>query len=297
MSDLFESHRSRLFGIAYGMLGQVMDAEDVVQEAYVRWTSVSRATIENPAAYLTTITTRLAIDRLRSAQKRRELYVGPWVPEPILAPVDTVTDPADVVAEAEQISLALLAALERLNPVERAVLLLRDVFDLDYPEIADVIERSPANCRQIAVRAREHVGDSSRLYATTTDRRDALMTSFLGAMTTGNIEELADLLAADITLWSDGGGKARAALHPIHGAVKVSRFLIGVRKNAARGDMFGFASANGDPAVVLERDGAVYAVMTFQLADEAIVGIRSILNPDKLHNLRSVSAPLQLHLD
>jgi RNA polymerase sigma-70 factor (ECF subfamily) len=297
VSDVFESNRSRLFGIAYGMLGQVMDAEDVVQDTYLRWSDVDQATVDNPAAYLTTIVTRLAIDRLRSAQKRREEYVGPWVPEPILSADGGGTDPGDVVAEAEQISLALLTAMERLNPVERAVLLLRDVFDFDYPAIADIVDRSPVNTRQIAVRARAGVGDSSRLYSTTSERRDELMASFLAAMTAGDVGQLTAVLADDITLWSDGGGKARAALHPIVGVQPVARFLLGIRRNGRPGDTFGFAEANGDPAVVLARDGVTYAVMTFQLSDESVIGIRSVLNPDKLAHLTDVETPMPLVLE
>ena len=297
MSTAFEANRSRLFGIAYGMLGQVMDAEDVVQDAYLRWSDVDHSEVDNAAAYLTTIVTRLAIDRLRSAQKRREEYVGPWVPEPILSAVGVGPDPGDVVAEAEQISLALLTAMERLNPVERAVLLLRDVFDFDYSAVADVIDRSPANTRQIAVRARERVGDSSRLYSTTTERRDELMGSFVTAMTVGDLDQLTAVLADDITLWSDGGGKAQAALHPILGVQRVARFLLGIRKNGRPGDTFGFATANGDPALVLARGGAAYAVMTFQLSDDAVVGIRSVLNPDKLEHLTEVETPIPMVLE
>ncbi|MGB7860322.1 MAG: sigma-70 family RNA polymerase sigma factor, partial [Acidimicrobiia bacterium] len=156
---VFEQNRSRLTGIAYGMLGSVMEAEDVVQDAYLRWHGVDPSRVDSPAAYLTTITTRLAIDRLKSAQVRREQYVGPWLPEPIVT--SYAPDPAQVVEEAESLSMAMLVALERLNPVERAVLLLRDVFDYDYAEIADVVDKSPANCRQIARRARDKAGDLS----------------------------------------------------------------------------------------------------------------------------------------
>ncbi|MGA7270304.1 MAG: sigma-70 family RNA polymerase sigma factor, partial [Acidimicrobiia bacterium] len=174
---IFEEHRRRLFGIAYGMLGSVGDAEDIVQEAYLRWAGVDVATIESPAAYLTTITTRLAIDELRSARRLREEYTGPWLPEPLVTYMDP--DPADVVVEAEQLSLAMLTAFERLNPVERAVLVLRQVFDLDYSEIADIVDKSPANTRQIAVRARERAGDTTRRHAriTADDRR--LLSAYL----------------------------------------------------------------------------------------------------------------------
>ncbi|MDH3498893.1 MAG: RNA polymerase sigma-70 factor [Acidimicrobiia bacterium] len=293
MSDVFEPHRRRMFGIAYGMLGQVMDAEDVVQDAYLRWSQVDTASIENPAAYLTTVTTRLAIDRLRSAQKRREEYVGPWLPEPVVPGAD----PGDVVAEAEQISLAFMTALERLNPVERAVLLLREVFDLDYAEIAAVVGRSPANCRQVAVRARVHVGDAGRSYRPSPERQEELLTAFVGAMSRGDLDQLTAVLAADVTLWSDGGGNVRAALHPIHGVIKVARFMLGIRKNAAPGDTFSFTTANGDPAIYLARDGRPFAVIALQMADEGIVGVRSVLNPEKIGHLERVPAPIPVVLD
>lgn len=287
MSEIFETHRRRLFGIAYGMLGQVMDAEDVVQDAYLRWQSVEQTRVENPGGYLTTITTRIAIDRLRSAQKRRETYIGPWLPEPVVADAD----PADVVAEAERISFAFLTALERLNPVERAVLLLRDVFDLEYADIADVVDRTPANCRQIAVRAREHVGDAGRSYKPPPEREQELVAAFVTALAEGELDRLMDVFAADVTLWSDGGGKARAARHPISGALKVARFLLGIRKNATPDDTWGYTTANGDPAIVVAREGKPFSVMVLQISDGGIIALRSVLNPDKLEHWSDVATP------
>lgn len=294
MNDVrvFESERRRLFGIAYGMLGQVMDAEDIVQDAFLRWQGTDVDHVDNPAAYLTTITTRLAIDRLRSASVRREQYVGPWLPEPIVPGITLAEDPGDIVAEAEQISLALLTAFERLNPVERAVLLLRDVFDFDYGEIADVVERSAENCRQIASRARDRVGDAGRSYPVTAERQQELMNAFVLAMSTGDVEFLRGAFAADVTLWSDGGGKARAARHPIHGAAKVAQFLIGIRKWADPEDRYAFTTANGYPAVYIARAGVPLGIVTLQMSEDGIIGVRNIVNPDKMGHLEPVEAPI-----
>lgn len=291
--DDFEAHRSRLFGIAYGMVGQVMDAEDLVQDAYLRWSAVDQTTILNPAGFLTTVVTRLAIDRLRSARTRRETYVGPWLPEPIVSDAD----PGDIVADAERLSMAFLMALERLNPVERAVLVLRDVFDFDYGEIAEVVDRSAANCRQIAVRARDRVGDADRSYRPGPEREQELTIAFVTAMGQGDLDQLLAILAADVTLWSDGGGKAKAAMHPIHGSDRAARFLIGIRKNGRPGDMMGFARANGDPAIYLQRDGQPFAIMTLQMSEEAIIGLRNVVNPDKLGHLADVPAPYPIVLE
>jgi RNA polymerase sigma-70 factor (ECF subfamily) len=293
--EAFEQHRRRLFGIAYGMVGQVMDAEDLVQEAYLRWSAVDHRSVANPAGYLTTVVTRLAIDRLRSAQFRRETYVGQWLPEPIV-PDPTAADPGDVVAEAENLSLAFLTALERLNPVERAVLLLRDVFDLDYSDIAGVVNRSVDNCRQIAARARTRVGDGGRSYRPSPEHERELVTAFVAAMSSGDLDQLTSILAADVTLWSDGGGKAKAALNPIVGALRVARFLLGVRKQIEDGDAMGFTTANGDPALHLQRGGQPLALMVFQVSDEGIIGVRNLLNPDKLRRLAGLEAPIPIEL-
>lgn len=293
MSDVFEAQRQRLTAVAYGMLGQLMDAEDVVQDAYLRWRKTDRASVDNPTAFLTTVTTRLAIDRLRSAQRRRETYVGTWLPEPVVREAD----PGDIVADAERISLAFLTALERLNPIERAVLLLRDVFDLDYGDVANVIDRSPTNCRQIAARAREHVGDDGRSVRRSTEREQELLAAFVAAMGAGDVDQLTRTLADDVTLWSDGGGKARAARHPILGVDRVARFLMGIRKNGRPGDRMGFVTANGDPAIYMQRDGAPFALTVLRAAESGIVGVHSVLNPDKLAHLDTLDAPFVVTLD
>jgi RNA polymerase sigma-70 factor (ECF subfamily) len=283
MSEVFERHRSRLFNVAYGMLGSFMDAEDVVQDAYLRWRDVDDASVDAPVAYLTTITTRLAIDRLRSAQHRRETYVGPWLPDPMVT--DFAADPAEVVVGADQMRLALLTAMERLNPIERAVLLLRDVFDSEYAEIADIVDKSPANVRQIAVRARERVGDTSRRSGSDQETDARLVAEYMTAIASGNVDEVARVFSEDVVLWSDGGGKARAARHPLHGATRVARHLVGVSPQAPEGMQVAVVRVNGDPAIEASVGDSVIALIAFEVADGSIIGVRAQLNPDKLAHL------------
>jgi RNA polymerase sigma-70 factor (ECF subfamily) len=281
---MFEAHRSRLVAVAYGMLGSVMEAEDVVQDAWLRWQAADPSAVREPAAFLTTVTTRLAIDRLRSAQKRRETYVGPWLPEPIVR--EWGDDPADAVAEAERLSMALLTAMERLDPVERAVFLLRETFDLDYAEIADVVDKSPAACRQIARRARDRVGDPTR--SQPIEDPENVLAPFLSALTAGDVDALIETLAADVIAWSDGGGIRRAARQPVPGAVRVAKFLIGIAEyGRKRGGTVRIVSANGSPALLTELDGSLYGVMTLDLADGVLVAIRSVINPEKLTGVPS----------
>lgn len=280
-ATVFDAQRPRLVAIAYGMLGGLADAEDVVQDAWLRWADADVADVREPAAYLTTVVTRLAIDRLRSAQHRRETYVGPWLPEPIVT--EAGDDPAEVVAEAESMSLALLTALERLNPVERAVLLLRDVFDLDYADIARIVDRTPAACRQLAVRARDHAGDRARQLSTDRDHDRDIVEAFLGAASNGDLEGLTRLLADDVIAWSDGGGKRSAARKPVCGAANVGRLLASiVRQGLAAGGIGRLVRANGEVALRAELDGQLYAIVTFEVWEGRIVAIRSVVNPDKL---------------
>ena len=279
---LFEQQRPRLTAIAYGMLGSLADAEDVVQDAWLRWADTDLTAVREPAAFLTTVVTRLAIDRLRSARHRRETYTGPWLPEPIVTELDA--DPAEVVAEAEALSLALLTALERLNPVERAVLLLRDVFDLDYAEIADVVDRSPSAVRQIAVRARDRAGDHARTARVVDRDRDReVVEAFMVAAASGDLDRLVELLTEDVVAWGDGGGKRAAARHPVAGADRVARFIAGITRQGLRlGGTGRLVRANGRLAFRAELDGEVYAVLGFDVEDGRISAIRSVVNPDKL---------------
>ena len=276
---VFEENRRRLFAIAYGMLGSVGDAEDVLQEAYLRWAGVDFSSIVSPVAFLTAVTTRLAIDELRSARRRREEYVGPWLPEPLVSELDS--DPAEAVVGAERLSLVMLTALERLNPVERAVLLLREVLDLDYAEIADIVDKSPANTRQIAVRARARAGDAGRPRAVGADVR-LLLSAYLEAVAAGDVERLARVFAEDVVLWADGGGKARAARRPLFGALRVARHLIGVTLQAPPGAVVSLVRVNGDPAIMATFEGRCLAVLAFDVLEGQIIGVRALLNPDKL---------------
>lgn len=279
--NVFESSRQRLMAVAYGMLGSVMDAEDIVQDAWLRWSTVDRSDVREPLAFLTTMVTRMSIDWLRSARHRREQYVGPWLPEPIVSELSD--DPADRVAEAEALSLGFLTALERLNPVERAVLLLRDGFDFDYSEIAEMLGKTIENCRQIASRARGHVGRPARESDRDLDHDQAIVSAAMAAVTQGDIDRLVDLLAADVISWSDGGPKRRAARHPISGAHRVSIFLTGIAKQGfALEPTFRFVRANGWLAVAIDVDGSRYGVMAFDIVDDRIQGILHQVNPDKL---------------
>jgi RNA polymerase sigma-70 factor (ECF subfamily) len=279
--DVFERERPRLIRVAYGMLGSVMEAEDVVQDTYLRWSSVDSATVRNASALLTTITTRVAIDRLRSAQRRREEYVGPWLPEPM----DMHPDPSEVVAEAEALTMSALVALERLNPIERAVLLLRDCFDLDYAEIADVVDKSPSNCRQIARRARERAGDVSRSGWSDDEAATVILERYLKAVGDGDVQGLAAIFAEDVVLWADGGGKARAARHPLHGAYRVARHLVGVAPQAPAGTEIRLVRFNDTPGVMAVLDGSAIAVILFEIDQGLVTGVRAVLNPDKLAHL------------
>jgi len=284
--EVFEQLRPRLTGIAYGILGSVMEAEDVVQDAWLRWAGTDWDQVQEPAAYMTTIVTRLSIDRLRSARVRREKYVGPWLPEPIVTELED--DPADVVVEAESISLALLTALERLNPVERAVLILREVFDYDYAEIGPMVGRLPAACRQIAARARARVGEVHRARPVEPEKQRELVEGFISAVLAGDVDGLANKLAADAILWSDGGSRRRAARHPIHGAIKVARFLVNVlRRGASEGGSGRLVRVNGGLAVRLELGGEIYGIMAFDIEDGVVTAVRTIVNPEKLRHLEA----------
>jgi len=279
--DAFTACRPRLLGIAYGLLGELTEAEDAVQDAWLRWQGADAEAIRNPEAFLVTITTRLALDRLRSARARREVYVGPWLPEPLLSDPET---PETKTIEAEALDLALLGALERLNPVERAVLVLRDAFDLEYAEIADVLDRTPAGVRQIAKRARDHAGDTSRRRAVDEEERQRLAEAFMVASLSGDVEGLRDLLAADAVMYSDGGGVVTAARKPVYGADKVARFMVGVqRKSAWPSDpVFTRVLVNGDPGIRMDSSSEGFlGIVAIQVAEGAIEAVRIFSNPER----------------
>lgn len=283
-TDVFEDHRNLLFSVAYRMLGSAADAEDVVQEAWLRWSSADRSDVHDPKPYLVRIATNLAVDALRSARVRRETYVGPWLPEPIA----TGPDVAENAALADSVSLAMLVVLESLSELERAVFVLHEVFGFPYAEVGAAIDRPEATVRQLGHRAREHVRARRPRYAADRGARKAVTEKFFAATTGGDINELMQLLAPDVTIWTDGGGKVRAALRPILGADKVAAWLAGVTKRPYEGvdldDMVpDLAEINGEPALRISAHGRVVTVIALETgADGLIHGIRMVANPDKL---------------
>ena len=288
---LLEELRPRAFAIAYRMLGSVADAEDVVQEALLRLHRALAAgeRIESPLAFVATVTTRLAIDELRSARVRRESYVGEWLPEPLLA--DPAPDPAQRAETADSLSLAFLVLLESLSPEQRAVLLLRDVFDYGYGEIAAVVGTSEVNARQLAVRARRHVRERRPRFTATPEKRDALAKRFFAAALEGDVEALEALLAEDVVLRGDGGGKVPAITRPVHGRTPVARMLAAWTTHGMRGTgaTLREVQVNGDPgALLLDAGGGLLAVMALDVADGQVRGVTSIVNPDKLRHLARV---------
>ena len=278
-----EELRPYLFAIAYRMLGSVAEAEDVVQDAFLRYVE-AEVEAESPKAYLSTVTTRLAIDRLRSARARREVYPGEWLPEPL------VDDEAVRNTEtADSLSLAFLHLLEKLSPVERAVFLLREVFNYPYEDVARIVDRSPDNCRQILVRARRHIDEGRRRFDVSREEREEVARRFLAAWEEGDTESLVELLAPDATVYGDGGGKAPSVPVPLVGRERVAKALIGWGRQAReRGMSARPALVNGEPgAVVYDPDGRAVWVAAFEIAEGVVVAVRSVLNPDKLAHVSS----------
>jgi RNA polymerase sigma-70 factor (TIGR02957 family) len=282
-TDTFSRLRPLLFTVAYEMLGSAADAEDVLQETWLRWAAVDHDDVRDSRGYLVRITTRLALNRLRTLARRRESYVGPWLPEPLL----TAPDVADDVALADSVSTALLLVLETLSPTERAVFVLREVFDVGYEEIAAAVDRSPATVRQIAVRARQHVA-ARRPRTTVADReRDAVLERFLAATSTGDLQGLLDVLSPDVVLVTDGGGRRRAALRPIVGRDKVLRFLAAVTPVDARVER---TSVNGAPGLTVSVAGELDTVLTLLVGEEGVTALYAVRNPDKLARLAQTVA-------
>jgi RNA polymerase sigma-70 factor (TIGR02957 family) len=290
--DAVEQLRPRAFAIAYRMLGSVSEAEDVVQEGFLRLHRAEREgeRIESPRAYLATVVTRLAIDQLRSARARRETYVGEWLPEPLLA--DPESDPARQAEVADTLSLSFLVLLETLSPEQRAVFLLREVFDYPYDRIAEIVDKSEANVRQLATRARKHVEQGRVRFDASREQREQLADRFLAAAQEGDMPALEALLAEDVELHGDGGGKAPAIGRALFGRSRVARMLRNWVRLAPRLGAVEMrrVDVNGQPgAMVLDREGRVISVMALDIAEGQIQGIRSIVNPDKLGHLGEVA--------
>jgi RNA polymerase sigma-70 factor (TIGR02957 family) len=290
-AELLEELRPAAFAISYRMLGSVAEAEDVVQEALLRvHTALERGErIESPRAYVATVATRLAIDVLRSARVRREAYVGEWLPEPLVT--DSSADPARETEMADSLSLAFLVLLESLSPEQRAVFLLHDVFDYGYGEIAEIVGKSEDNARQLAARARRHVEQQRPRFEASREQRDELAHRFFAAAREGDLASLEALLADDVVLHGDGGGKAPALARALFGSRRVARTLGAWFRQGARirGAHLSEVQVNGQPgAVMFDGDGNVISVMSLDIADGRVQGIRSIVNPDKLHHLGPV---------
>ncbi|MFC8900996.1 RNA polymerase sigma-70 factor [Streptomyces cinereoruber] len=277
----FTAHRPRMFGLAYRMLGSAEEAEDTVQDAYLRWSGADRAAIDRPAAWLATVVTRLSLNRLTSARAQREEYAGPWLPEPVLTR-DGALGPLESAERRDAVSTALLVLLERLTPTERAVYVLREAFAYSHREIAGILELSEANCRQVYGRAVRRLERPEARFAPPEEQRRRLVESFVAAAREGDLAGLERLLAEDVVWWSDGGGRVSAARRPVVGREAVLRFLAGVARRTEEGTEAALAEVNGAPALVSRLRGTLLAVTTFEVRDGAISGVRVVMNPDKL---------------
>lgn len=279
----FERERPRLVALAYRMTGMRADSEDLVQDAWLRWKDVVLDGIDSPGAYLTTIVTRLCLDYLKSARVRRETYKGPWLPEPVVEP-ETAND-----AWAESLSMAFLVLLERLSPIERAVFLLREVFDYSYGEIAAAVDKSEANCRQLVKRAKDHIQAGRPRFPADYRTGAELVDRFAMACGAGDIPTLMHLLAADVVVLTDGGGLAKAALRPIAGADPAARFLVGVvRKNWTPEHTVEGAVVNGGPGLLIRRNGVPESAIAFDIGEGRIRAVYSVRNPEKLRRIAPV---------
>lgn len=279
-TEEFEQYRPLLFGIAYRMLSGVMEAEDMVQEVYLRWQGVDRATVASPRAYLTTTMTRLCIDQLRAARRQRETYIGPWLPEPLVT--ESMDDPQEAAMRGEAISMAFLTLMEELNPEQRAAFLLHDVFDYDYAAIAQILQKREDNCRQLVSRARRILRGHPLQDPTPLPEQMATAQRFWTALQQGEVQDVLNVLAGDVVWWSDGGGKATAARKPIHGADAVARFALGLAKRAPAGVAQRWTVINDRPGVIVYVDGAPFLAISIEVHEGRIESFWAVLNPDKL---------------
>lgn len=280
--EVFEEQRPMLFGIAYRMLASVADAEDILQDTWLKWSAVDVGALDHPRAYLARTVTNLSINRLKSAAVRRESYVGPWLPEPLV----TQDDAGHRAEQAEAVSLAMLVVLETLSPLERAVFVLKDVFGFSYAEIAGILGRAEASVRQVSSRARAHVQARRPRYDAPADTRRRVTDEFLAACVGGDLNQMMELLAPDVTAWTDGGGKIQAALRPLHGADNVARWILGVLRRLPADPGAEPVLVNGEPGILITSSGAPDSVIAADLsADGRIEAIRLIRNPGKLGHL------------
>ncbi|MGW5783440.1 RNA polymerase sigma-70 factor [Streptomyces sp. NPDC003757] len=288
-TDVFEEHRPVLLGVAYRMLGRLADAEDVVQEAWLRWSGADCSGVREARGYLVRVTTRLAIDRLRQVKSRGETYVGPWLPEPCVTDFgDAVQDTAERAVLADSVSFAVLVVLESLSPLERAVFVLREAFGYPYAEIAAMLERGEAAVRQLAGRARKHVEERRPRYDVDPAQRRDLTERFLAAAANGDMAGLLATLAPDVRLVGDSGGRAKAPLRVLESSDKVARFLLGVARQGISDATFHFLEVNGGPALLVRSGGKPDSMVQVDVADGRIQSVYVIRNPDKLVSLADV---------
>ncbi|MER6994231.1 RNA polymerase sigma-70 factor [Streptomyces sp. NPDC000410] len=288
-TESFVAHRNLLFTVAYEMLGSAADAEDVLQETWLRWVEVDLEQVRDHRAYLVRITTRQSLNRLRTMQRRKEAYVGPWLPEPLL----TAPDVAEEVELAESMSTAMMLVLETLSPTERAVFVLREVFDVGYDEIAAAVDKTPAAVRQIAHRARRHVDARRPRRVASARETQAALESLQRALETGDLQGFLKVLAPEVVYMGDGGGIKQAALRPIIGADKVARLIVGGTAKAGRTFALSPTVVNGNPALLVHLDGELDGIMTIRMEDARITGLYFVRNPEKLSGLES-EIPLTL---
>jgi RNA polymerase sigma factor (sigma-70 family) len=297
---VFDEHRELLIAVAYRVLSRVSDAEDVVQEAWLRWAKVDPAEVADPRAFLVRVTTRLAIDRLRRVKARRESYVGPWLPEPLI----TGRDVAEDVALAESVSMAMLVVLETLSPLERAVFVLRESFAMPYTEIAKILGRSEVAVRQLARRARDHVRERGHRFETDHATRQRVTERFLTATTSGDLNALMEVLEPGVTLVGDGGGRALAPRRPVRGADKVARFLVAIQRPEHVARFFGttatevapdlrirIAQVNGGPGIIITYKGKPVTTIVLDVSDGVVQTIHPVANPEKLLGVRAIETP------
>ncbi len=282
-AEPFEAYRGLLFSIAYRMLGSATEAEDMVQETYLRFRQIDSTSIESMSAYLSTIITRLCLNHQQKAYVQRETYLGPWLPEPIETQFTSQTDtPENQIGMQESVSLAFMVLLESLSPVERAVFLLREVFEYEYSEIAEMVGKSDVACRKLFSRAKQYIAENRPRYTPSSERHALLLENFMVGVASGNLDNLMQLLEEDVVLWTDGGGQVTAALYPIYGPENVARFIFGSLKLTPIEFTTEYREVNGEPAIVLLNQGRCFLLISIEYGARRIQNVRVIANPAKL---------------
>lgn len=284
-TQIFEQHRTGLFQLAYSMLGRVAPAQDAVQEAYLRWQKQDIRQIKTPEAFLTTVVSRICLDQLKSARNQNEQYIGPNLPEPVIT--EDRKTPEEELEQSELLSMAMLVVLEQLSPVQRAVFILREIFDYDYKIIGTMIDKSVPNCRKIAQRSRKLVREQRPRFENPPNEHHELVSNFINAVQEGDLADIEKMLTEDAILYSDGGGKVTAARKPIFGAAKIAKFLVGIRKSAPDPNWkIELQTVNGEPGMIVWMHGELYNAWSFHVEKGKMDSIYVVLNPDKLDHLK-----------